>query len=65
MKKPSEMYNIKIVGKIIAQIPNCDELDHFDVIAIEDFFYVCDKWYKEGVPQLVPKEFVIEFKEID
>lgn len=74
---PSEKYNKKVIGKIIAalegDIINTDGTrtplpstpETFEVIDIQLFgshkVYICNQWNSEGVPQLVPADFVKEF----
>lgn len=74
--KPSDKYNLPVIGKITTKLigvtvkgnPVDSEQDEFDVIKVLDNedgskTYMCNSWYKEGVPQLVHQMFVIKYEE--
>lgn len=76
-RTPSEEYKTPVIGKITTKRHTASwtnnltgevtevtyEPETFEVIAEEEFFYICNQWNEPGVPQLVPKDFVETFEE--
>ena len=62
---PSERFNVKPVGVITAKSPLDEKDTRYEVIGQNDVAYVVNTWYKyhKDIPQLVPKEFVINFQQ--
>ncbi len=70
---PSQKFKMPIIGKIETKEMDIEwtnqngekrtqhyESESYEVIAENDFSYICNKWYKEhnDIPQLVPKSQV-------
>ena len=76
---PSEEYNMPVIGKIKTKAVPMTFKDletgeegtrtlepaEYEVISDEGDFYICNQWYKPGVPQLVHKDMVETFMPID
>jgi hypothetical protein len=58
---PSEYFKKPVLGKIKARVIGGKE-DEYEFIDQGVTVYICNQWYKEykEIPQLVPKQFVIE-----
>ena len=77
---PSEKYNKKVIGQIVAQISGVVSEngvqkkivfpeDTFEVIEIKNTpngtkIYICNNWHKDNMPQFVPECFVKKFSPI-
>jgi hypothetical protein len=69
-ESPSEKFNMPVIGRIYAELPNLSPVgvtDSFEVIDIIDKgshkIYVCNQWNSYDVPQLVSSICVVRYEE--